>query len=293
MDNNKSNSSKFIKILWVLLLALFFILPDCFIKLRNNIIHKRLVDFNLQTLEYIEKHSDELKKSQTEKKDDVSDSGSVTVVTTTKVPKKTTVTVLTTVPAATTVPETTVVTTETTLETLAEAQPDPPQSEAEYIEPVYVPEVHEEPEPQYVEPVNEPQPQQPPVQNTSGSYEQSEILRLINEIRASHGLQTFGTTDQLNAAASQRAEETTRSFSHTRPDGRSCFSVVEDYGIQAMAMGENIACGNSSPERTVDQWMNSEAHRNNILNPAYTMMGVGFSRASDQYGFYWTQLFVG
>ena len=57
--------------------------------------------------------------------------------------------------------------------------------------------------------------------------------------------------------------------------------------------GENIAKGYSTPERVVDAWMNSPGHRANILNPSYTMIGVGY--VYDPYttdANYWTQVFM-
>jgi uncharacterized protein YkwD len=41
-------------------------------------------------------------------------------------------------------------------------------------------------------------------------------------------------------------------------------------------MAENIAVGYRSAAAVVDGWMNSEGHRRNILDCAYTMIGIGY-----------------
>ncbi len=93
----------------------------------------------------------------------------------------------------------------------------------------------------------------------------------------------------LMDAAAVRAEELTVSFSHTRPNGESCTSMIED---GAYTVGENIAAGYATPEETVAQWMESPGHRANILNEDYTELGVGyFYREDSEYRHYWVQLF--
>lgn len=292
MDDIKNPERKTVKIVWMCVLAVLFLMPDCFVRIRADIIHRRFVEYNRETLEcYLE----EMKEKKTS---DVTDSTDISTVVseTSNTSERAVVTTVSAVSSATSyetteVQETTMITTAPPAEEPAEpSQPDEPVINNEpHAE---VPVVQEEPVQPYVEPAPDPQPQ-PEAQNSSFSYEQSEILRIINEIRSSYGLPGFIMTDQVNAAASLRANETTHSFSHMRPDGRDCFSVAGDLGISAMAMGENIACGNSSPEKTVEQWMNSEGHRNNILNPAFTAMGVGFAKSSDAYGYYWAQFFIG
>jgi uncharacterized protein YkwD len=57
------------------------------------------------------------------------------------------------------------------------------------------------------------------------------------------------------------------------------------------AAGENIAKGQTTPEQVMNAWMNSQGHRENILNKNYTQIGVGIAKASNgQY--IWTQLFI-
>lgn len=114
-----------------------------------------------------------------------------------------------------------------------------------------------------------------------------EVIRLTNEERKKEGLPAFDTMNKLSKAAQIRADEMKQKYSHTRPDGTSCFTVLDDVNINSYrAVGENIALGQSSPEQVVTAWMNSEGHRKNILNPQFKYIGVGYA---DNNG--WVQLF--
>lgn len=68
----------------------------------------------------------------------------------------------------------------------------------------------------------------------------------------------------------KRATEISSNMSHTRPDGKECFTVLKEMNISYNYAGENIGGGYSSPEAVVKGWMNSEGHRDNILDPYFT-----------------------
>jgi len=122
-----------------------------------------------------------------------------------------------------------------------------------------------------------------------------EVFRLVNIEREKEGLAPLQYAYDLQLLADIRADECIEYFSHTRPDGRLCFSVFEDHGIPLMAGGENIALYHSSPEEVVDGWMNSPGHRANILYPDYTTIVVGcldvFPSTAPGFGYSWVQLF--
>ena len=118
-----------------------------------------------------------------------------------------------------------------------------------------------------------------------------EVLRLVNIERAKVGAAPLRLADDLQYAANLRAREIVQAFSHTRPDGSDCFTVMRDRG---RTCGENIAAGHSSAAETVEQWMNSQGHRENILNPAFRELGVGYAYENNSlYHHYWVQLFRG
>ena len=118
------------------------------------------------------------------------------------------------------------------------------------------------------------------------------IIRETNKIRKANGLNALTRVYSVDAPAALRAKETAAVWSHTRPDGRSCFTVFDDLGLSFKAMGENLFSANYyiDPAKVLEQWMASPGHRANILNPVYTGMSAGFYQGSSYN--YWTQLFV-
>lgn len=117
-----------------------------------------------------------------------------------------------------------------------------------------------------------------------------EVIRLVNTERAKRGLSALSARNDLTEYAQLRSTEIANNFSHTRPDGSNPLKYV--MGLNGIhAAGENIAAGYSSPESVMNGWMNSEGHRNNILSPNYTMIGVGCYKSGDS--LYWTQIFGG
>ena len=118
-----------------------------------------------------------------------------------------------------------------------------------------------------------------------------EVLNLVNAERANLGIEPLRLADDLQEEAEIRAQEIVEIFSHTRPDGSDCFTVMSNRG---RTCGENIAAGHASASETVEQWMNSEGHRENILNPDFHELGVGYAYEDySTYHHYWVQLFRG
>lgn len=118
-----------------------------------------------------------------------------------------------------------------------------------------------------------------------------QVIALVNEERAKAGLAPVEESGKVAKAAAVRAQEITRSFSHTRPDGSSFSTALRQSGAAFNSSGENIAYGQPSPKAVMDTWMNSQTHRANILDRKFTDIGVGCY--IDSRGvIYWTQLFT-
>jgi len=128
-------------------------------------------------------------------------------------------------------------------------------------------------------------------QQSTGDYA-SQVLALVNNERANAGLGGLSMTSELNAAAQKRAEEIISLFDHTRPDGTSCFTVFDEYGVSYGYAGENIAAGQRSPSEVMNSWMNSSGHRQNILGGNFNHIGIGVVHINGGYGYYWVQLFT-
>lgn len=131
-----------------------------------------------------------------------------------------------------------------------------------------------------------------PYDNKTYEY-MAEVVRLCNIERAEAGLSPLTLDPTVTKGAMIRANEIINYFSHTRPDGNSCFTALEEVGADYMTAGENIACGYVSPEDVVDGWINSEGHRANILNENFNKIGVGYVYSSSGiYRHYWVQMFT-
>jgi len=119
---------------------------------------------------------------------------------------------------------------------------------------------------------------------------ENQVISLTNQERAKAGIPGLQTDWELSRVARHKSEEMSnlKYFSHTSPKYGSPFDMMKAFGIQYKTAGENIAQGQSSPDSVVKSWMNSPGHRQNILSPNYTHIGVGFSSN----GNYWTQQFI-
>lgn len=136
-------------------------------------------------------------------------------------------------------------------------------------------------------PVETPDPETP--DDIAPEEFEAEVVRLVNIEREKNGLSALKSdNEKLNRAADIRAEELTTSFSHTRPSGADCFSVLIERGIKYRAAGENIARDRRTPAEVVEGWLNSPGHRANILTGSFTHIGVGYN----ENGNYWVQLFI-
>ncbi len=120
------------------------------------------------------------------------------------------------------------------------------------------------------------------------------ILELVNIERAKVGAKPLRLADDLQKGAYIRVQELTQVFSHERPNGEKCFTVLGKR--QNKGLGENIAAGSRTPEDVMKGWMESPGHRSNILNKSFRELGVGY--CYDLYGVggyrhYWVQIFRG
>jgi len=128
------------------------------------------------------------------------------------------------------------------------------------------------------------------VPSASTDFKQA-VVDLVNAERAKAGVGALAVLPSVEEAAQVRASELIISFSHTRPNGTSCFTVLSELGVGYSASGENIAAGQKTPQAVMESWMNSSGHKANILNPDFTHIGVGYAEGGN-YGTNWVQLFV-
>lgn len=104
-----------------------------------------------------------------------------------------------------------------------------------------------------------------------------EALNKLNELRASVNLPALTMDKELLDVAMQRAAEIAIYYSHTRPNGSSCFTAFSKPGTSA----ENIALGQKTPSDVTDDWKNSPGHYSNMTNSSVKSVGIGVFEASD------------
>ncbi len=112
------------------------------------------------------------------------------------------------------------------------------------------------------------------------------VLGIVNETRAAAGAAALWPDASLTETAMQRAMELSLYYSHTRPNGKDCFTLFRDSG----GRGENIAVGYSSAQEVMQAWNNSPGHYGNIVEAEFQSIGVGCF--ADSGGtLYWVQCF--
>ena len=117
----------------------------------------------------------------------------------------------------------------------------------------------------------------------------NEVYEITNNYRSLVGVPSLTLDSSLVTAASIRAKELSDSFSHTRPNGSSCFTVLSELGISYGTAGENIAAGYSSSQSVMEGWRSSSGHYQNIISSKFKKIGIGVNIINNQY--YWVQIF--
>ncbi len=126
------------------------------------------------------------------------------------------------------------------------------------------------------------------VQGTYDYTKAYQILAKVNKERAAKGLSALKMDEKLLKYAMKRAAESRIYFSHTRPDGTSCFSIMPK--SYRSGCGENIAVGQDTVSGVMYSWMHSDEHRANILNSKFKSIGIGCFYQEDGQPT-WVQLF--
>ena len=156
-------------------------------------------------------------------------------------------------------------------------RPNPPQSQPPT-----------QPNPTTAPPATQP-PAPPPPASTS-----SDAIALTNQARANAGLAALSSNGALNsAAASHSADQAAMNqMTHTGSNGSNAGDRIRAAGYSPGTWGENVAAGYGSSSAVVAGWMGSSGHRANILNSAFTQIGVA-SATSANGTRYWTMVLAG
>ncbi len=117
-----------------------------------------------------------------------------------------------------------------------------------------------------------------PTDKVSVNSAEWEILRRTNIERAKVGDNLLGMTAQLQKACNTRETDLNSLYSHTRPDGTTCYTAIKGSDEMFSIVGENISSctpGHNDAEHSMTLWMNSPVHKENILRSSFDVIGVG------------------
>lgn len=118
----------------------------------------------------------------------------------------------------------------------------------------------------------------------------SSVLELTNNYRAQNGVKALTLDSELCRVAQAKADDMAKNgyFSHTSPTYGSPSNMLTSFGVSYRYMGENIAKGYTDARSVMNGWMNSQGHRENILNASFGKLGVGYNATAKT----WVQIFT-
>ncbi len=110
---------------------------------------------------------------------------------------------------------------------------------------------------------------------TKLSSSESALLKEINRVRSTHGLNGLAFDPSLARAARAhtRAMGAAGAFAHGDFSSR-----MSQFHVQGLRLGENLAWGSGeygTPRGIVNSWLASPAHRANLLRPGFRRVGLG------------------
>lgn len=131
----------------------------------------------------------------------------------------------------------------------------------------------------------------PLLDNDTKNFEQ-QVVNLVNQQRSKNGLLPLTMNWQVSRVARYKSQDMCdrNYFSHQSPTYGSPFDMLKQFNINYSSAGENIAKGQKTPQAVMNSWMNSQGHRQNILNKNFTQIGVGYYNKNGTT--YWTQMFI-
>src|SRR3989344_6652074 len=106
------------------------------------------------------------------------------------------------------------------------------------------------------------------------------IVNLTNESRGVYAVPELSSNAVLSRAAQLKAEDMAQKgyFSHTSPGGEAPWDFMDRAGYSFVSAGENLAVNFIDSEEVVSAWMQSEAHKANIISGNFTEIGIGIAR---------------
>ncbi|TMR21557.1 CAP domain-containing protein [Nonomuraea turkmeniaca] len=121
------------------------------------------------------------------------------------------------------------------------------------------------------------------------SAAETAVVKLTNDARVKNGCRPLIHDRKLHLAAERHSADMAANnyFDHDSRDGRTFDRRIRAAGYAFTRAGENIAKGQPTAAAVVRAWLNSPGHRANIMNCAFTHIGVGHNAKGPT----WTQDF--
>jgi uncharacterized protein YkwD len=126
------------------------------------------------------------------------------------------------------------------------------------------------------------------ISSVSETEVEAASFNLINEGRVKAGLPALVWDPQIaSVARAHSVDMRNRNFySHTNPDGQNFAQRLRSAGVSFHNAGENLARTSnvSNPATSANaEFLQSEGHLRNLLNPRFRRCGVGVSRSGNTY----------
>lgn len=108
------------------------------------------------------------------------------------------------------------------------------------------------------------------------------VIILTNKYRKENGnLKALKENKKLDLSAEKKLQDmfTNQYFEHISPKKIGVGELAEEVDYEYILIGENLAMGNfKSDQALMDAWIESEGHRENIVNQHYTEIGVAVGK---------------
>jgi hypothetical protein len=116
-----------------------------------------------------------------------------------------------------------------------------------------------------------------PRERLTASVVPADVAELTNEARIQYGIPPLTVNPLLTEAAQLKANDMARGsyYAHISPDGRSPLYWLNLVGYSYLNAGENLVIDRDTAEGALGAWMASPEHRENILRPQFTEIGIG------------------
>ena len=102
------------------------------------------------------------------------------------------------------------------------------------------------------------------------------VLALTNEVRQQYNLPIVQEDSLLDKAAQEKAQDMLENkyFDHNSPTGLTPWHWFDEVGYDYYYAGENLAMNFLDSEEVINGWLNSPAHKENLLNKDYKDIGI-------------------